>query len=143
MIVVDTSIIAYLYLSSSKSPLAEKLLLIDSVWQVPRLWRSEFRSVVSLYLRKGLLQYDDVLILLHEAEDLLKNNEYDIPSSDIMLLVRSSQCSAYDCEFVALAKCLTVPLVTEDKKRLKAFPETAISLHDILLKNSDKQTIRY
>ncbi|MDQ7050170.1 MAG: type II toxin-antitoxin system VapC family toxin [Enterobacterales bacterium] len=139
MIVVDINIIAYFYLTSPKSELAEKLLLIDCDWQVPRLWRSEFRSVVSLYLRKKILPYEDILVILHEAEDLLKNNEYDLPSADIMPLVSSSRCSAYDCEFVALAKCLSVPLVTEDKKILKAFPETAISLQDFLSLHSGKK----
>ena len=44
----------------------------------------------------------------------------------------SHGCSAYDCEFVALALDLKVPLVTSDKKVLKAFKGTAIALHEFL-----------
>ena len=50
------------------------------------------------------------------------------PSADIMQLVNQSECSAYDCEFVALAKYLGVPLVTADNKLLREFPGIAKSL---------------
>lgn len=43
-------------------------------------------------------------------------------------LVRDSDCSAYDCEFVALAVKLDTKLVTVDKKLLKAFPDRAVAL---------------
>ena len=39
-----------------------------------------------------------------------------------------SGCTAYDCEFVALADVHQVPLVTVDRRILKAFPKLAISL---------------
>lgn len=45
-----------------------------------------------------------------------------------MALAASSACSAYDCEFVALAKDLDIPLVTADKQILTQFPDVAVSL---------------
>jgi len=50
----------------------------------------------------------------------------------VLTLTDSSQCSAYDWEFVALAKQLSVKLVTEDKKILREFPEVTVSLDDFL-----------
>ncbi len=132
MIVVDTNIIAYLYISGEKSPQAEQLLSFDSLWNAPILWRSEFRSVLSLYLRKGILNLDEILIMIQQAEKLLDDNEYKISSAHIMQLVNSSSCSAYDCEFVALAQYLDLPLITADKKILSEFPTVAKSL-DIYL----------
>lgn len=128
MIVVDTNIISYLYISGARSNQAEQLLSSDPQWVAPVLWRSEFRSVLSLYLRKQYLSFDEVLLIIHQAESLLSANEYEIPSALIMQLVSSSQCSAYDCEFVALAQYLGVPLITADKRILREFPKTAISL---------------
>jgi predicted nucleic acid-binding protein len=55
MIVVDTNVIAYLYLTGEYSDLSERLLEHDPDWMAPRLWRSEFRNVLALYLRKELL----------------------------------------------------------------------------------------
>jgi len=43
--------------------------------------------------------------------------------------VRDSDCSAYDCEFVALATKLGAMLVTMDAKLLRAFPKQAIALN--------------
>ena len=132
MIVVDTNIIAYLYISGEKSLQAEQLLSFDSLWNAPILWRSEFRSVLSQYLRKGILSLDDILIMIQQAEKLLDDNEYKISSAHIMQLVNSSSCSVYDCEFVALAQYLDIPLITADKKILREFPKVAKSL-DIYL----------
>ncbi len=128
MIVVDTNIISYFYISGEKSQLAEQLLLADSGWNAPILWRSEFRNVLSQYLRKNILAFDEVLLIIQQAEKLLTDNEFEIPSAHIMQLVSSSNCSAYDCEFVALAQYLGVTLVTEDKKVLKEFPDITKSL---------------
>lgn len=132
MIVVDTNIIAYLYISGEKSLQAEQLLTFDSLWNAPILWRSEFRSVLSQYLRKGILSLDDILIILQQAEKILDDNEYKISSAHIMQLINSSSCSAYDCEFVALAQYLDIPLITADKKILREFPKVAKSLDTYL-----------
>ena len=137
MIVVDTNIIAYLYLSGDRSHQAEQLLLQDPHWCAPVLWRSEFRSVLSQYLRKELLTFEEVLLILEQAEDLLCENEYEVPSAHVMHTVKSSRCSSYDCEFVALARYLGVPLITADKTLLQEFPETAKSLESAAgVKNS-------
>jgi predicted nucleic acid-binding protein len=48
-----------------------------------------------------------------------------VNSLDVLRLVQQSKCSAYDCEFVALARSLNVPLITMDKQILKDFPTTA------------------
>jgi len=42
--------------------------------------------------------------------------------------VLASDCSAYDCEYVALAQDLDVPLVTTDRQVLREFPKIAVSL---------------
>lgn len=128
MIVVDTNIISYLYISGERSQQAEHLLSVDSHWCAPVLWRSEFRSVLGQYLRKKILGIDEVLLIMDQAEKLLNDNEYEVPSVFIMHLLGSSKCSAYDCEFVALAQYLGVPLVTADKQILHEFPAIAMAI---------------
>lgn len=61
------------------------------------------------------------------AEELLAGREHIPDSGHILRLVERSGCSAYDCEFVALALDLRVPLLTSDKRILRDFPETAVS----------------
>lgn len=53
MIVVDTNLIGYLFLSSEGSLLAEAVLIKDMDWVAPLLWRSELRNVLAYYLRKN------------------------------------------------------------------------------------------
>lgn len=132
MIVVDTNILAYLYLPTGFSEQAERLLLTQPTWIVPVLWRSEFRNVLALYLRKEILTLEQAYDIQTEAEALLAGNEYDVPSLDVLRLIEASECSAYDCEFVALAKRTNTVLVTEDKKILKQFPNITLSLADAI-----------
>lgn len=132
MIVVDTNTLAYLYLNSDKSAQAERLLTLEPEWIAPRLWKSEFRNVLALYLRKAILSIEDVLLILRHAESLMLGNEHEVSSVPVMQLVQSSTCSAYDCEFVALAKMLGVPLITADKKIIGAFPGIACTIDDFL-----------
>ena len=129
MIVVDTNIVAYLYLPTAFTEQAEQLLRDDPVWSAPILWRSEFRNVLALYLRKGLMDFSKALQLQTEAESLLRENEYEVASLDVLRLVQGSPCSAYDCEFVALAQELGTNLITADTAILDAFPGTATALN--------------
>ncbi len=133
MIVVDANIISYLYITGDRSQQSEDLLSSDSNWVAPILWRSEFRNVLAQYLRKNLLNIDEILLIIQQAEKLLTDHEYEISSAHIMQLVKSSQCSAYDCEFVALAQYLDVPLITTDKKILREFPEIAQTAESYLV----------
>lgn len=135
MIVVDTNILVYLLIPDSGFDEAEKLLDKDSEWAAPLLWRSEFRNVLSVYFQKKLLTFDQLLQIQNTAEDLLIGHEYELSSPHILELVRQSTCSAYDCEFIALAKHLDVPLVTQDKKVLREFPNTAMNISQYLEKH--------
>lgn len=133
MIVVDTNILAYFYLPTECSEKAEALLAKDPFWCAPVLWRSEFRNVLALYLRKQVISFEQAIGIQSEAESLMRGNEFDLSSIDILALVNKSRCSAYDCEFVALAMSLKIRLVTADKKIMSEFPDIAVSLDHMLV----------
>lgn len=128
MIVVDTSLIGYLYLESNQSTLAEQALLKDAEWVAPLLWRSEFRNVLALYLRKRWLTLGESQKIMTGALDQMETHEYEVASDRVLRLVAESSCSAYDCEFVALAHELGTFLVTVDKQILRDFSAIAVSL---------------
>lgn len=128
MIVVDTNVIAYLLLPGELSPRADALYGRDPDWAAPIFWRSEFRNLLAGYLRRETLGFDDVVRIQNEAEALVSGNEHEVGSRLVLELVRDSGCTAYDCEFVALAMQIGVKLVTMDKKLLKAFPRHTTSL---------------
>jgi predicted nucleic acid-binding protein len=128
MIVVDTNIVGYLYLTSDRSVQAEQALIKDPLWSAPLLWRSELRNVLALYIRKKLLGLEEAQQIMEEATRLMQDREYEVVSYQVLGLAAASNCSAYDCEFVALASDLGVPLVTVDQQILDQFPDVAIPL---------------
>jgi predicted nucleic acid-binding protein len=128
MIVVDTNVIGYLFLSSDQSLLAERALQKDIKWAAPVLWRSEFRNVLTFYMRKNIINLEQAQTIMNSALKLLKGQEYQVPSSEVLRLASESKCSAYDCEFIAVASDLRVPLVTVDKQLVREFPSVAVSL---------------
>jgi predicted nucleic acid-binding protein len=128
MIVVDSNVIAYLYLPTAHTRAAEALLQRDPAWAAPVLWRSEFRNVLAGYLRRGTLSLDATIGLQTEAESLMAPHEQAVDSAHVLRLAMDSACTAYDCEFVSVAIRLGVPLVTLDKAVLRAFPQHASPL---------------
>ena len=128
MIVVGTDIQAYLCLPGDFTQRAEALLAQDADWVAPTLWRSEFRNILAGFMRRGTLTFEQAYAIQREAEALLSGREYEMDSYDVLALVRKSDCSAYDCEFVALAVRLGIRLVTMDKKLLRGFPGEAVAL---------------
>eukprot|EP00456_Euglypha_rotunda_P038238 TRINITY_DN2935_c0_g1_i2.p1 TRINITY_DN2935_c0_g1~~TRINITY_DN2935_c0_g1_i2.p1 ORF type:complete len:132 (-),score=20.42 TRINITY_DN2935_c0_g1_i2:116-511(-) len=128
MIVVDSNVLAYLYLPGEYTADAEALLESDPEWAAPVLWRSEFRNVLAGYMRRKTLTFDQADAVQCEAENLLAGSEFEVESHAVLELVRDSECSAYDCEFIALATKLNTMLVTMDKKVLRAFPKRSVAL---------------
>ena len=51
--------------------------------------------------------------------------EHTVKAEALLELIRDSNCSAYDCEFVALARRLSTKFVTMDSRLLAAFPVDA------------------
>jgi len=127
MIVADANLLIYLYVQGQRTEESEAVLQLDALWAMPFLWRSEFRNSLIGLVRAHVLQLDDALTMLDEAERWLNRCEYNVLSRQVLTLASRSGCSAYDCEFVALAQDLEVPLVTSDRQILKAFPTVAVS----------------
>lgn len=128
MIVVDSNVLAYLYLPGEYTAAAEALLEQDPDWAAPILWRSEFRNILAGYMRRKAITFEQADSLQREAESLLEGAEFEVESSAVLELVRDSGCSAYDCEFIALAMKLGTKLATMDKKLLSAFPKRTVAL---------------
>ncbi len=132
MIVVDTNILIYLYIQGEHTAAVEQLITIDSVWTAPPIWASEFRNVLALYMRKNIISLPQAMAIMEQAENLMKSNDYQPSSESVLALVNSSACSAYDCEFVSVAKQLQLPLITQDKKILAEFPRIANKLENFI-----------
>jgi predicted nucleic acid-binding protein len=128
VIVADTNLIAYLVIRDEHSELADKVFETDPAWAAPLLWQSELRSALAKYIQHAGMSMEAALITLHSAEEVIAGREYRISSERVLELAARSKCTAYDCEYVALAQELMAPLVTADKQLLREFPKVAVSL---------------
>jgi len=127
MIVVDTNLILYLYVPSTRTAQAEAVFRRDPMWVTPILWRSEFRNTLAGLIRQGTLSLETAVQISYRAEFWMGGREYTAMSDQVLQLAAGSSCSAYDCEFVAVAQSLELSLITADRQILRAFPSIAVS----------------
>ncbi len=130
MIVADTNLIAYLV---TKRPpelhaLAVKVYEQDAVWRAPILWRSEFMNVLALQVKVKNLSPQAAIEEMKFALELMEAGEHQTDFNAVLELAAATGASAYDCEFVSLARRLNVKLVTNDGPLLKLFPHDSVSL---------------
>ncbi len=130
MIVADADVIAFFWIKTDRSGAARQAHRKDADWQVPRLWRPEFRSVLQQHMVVKGMPYSQALWYARKAEHMLRGQEHAVSTPDVLKLVEQTGHSAYDCEYVALARTLGVTLVTGDRALPKRFPNTAVLLED-------------
>lgn len=132
MIVVDTNILSYLMLPTAQASLAEAVWNKDSTWVSPMLIHSEFRNVVLGAVRRQDIQQEDALAMLDQALEVVDVPVDVVDGQGVLRLALESGCSAYDCEFVWLARAINVPLVTADRRVLESFAGIAVSMETFL-----------
>jgi predicted nucleic acid-binding protein len=128
VIVVDANVIIYLQIPGEQTEQAVSAYRKDPNWIAPRLWRSEFRNALALYMRRGILTLAKALEAMQRAEDAMQGRDFDVVPASVLKLAADSGCSAYDCEYVSLAQDLDVPLITSDKAILRKFKSIAMSM---------------
>jgi predicted nucleic acid-binding protein len=127
VIVADTNLLVAYWAGGNGAALAERIRRQDQDWEVPRFWRSEFRNTVVGMVRARVLSADQAVAVATDAERALLAHEHNVVTHDVVALALQSGCTAYDCEFVALAQGLGIPLVTFDREVLRAFPRRAVT----------------
>jgi predicted nucleic acid-binding protein len=143
MIVVDAMVLNYGLINHPHfSDEVEELRGNDASWIGPPIWRSEQRNALMQYVRASDPRIPRTDIDLGEAQSYMKDAEgwmktLNVRSSVILRLAAESGCTAYDCEYVALAQRLGVRLVTYDNEVLEAFPNTAMTPSDFLSMDGD------
>jgi predicted nucleic acid-binding protein len=128
MIVVDCSVIVgWVVAVDAYHDLAVATRHKDPAWHAPFLYRSEFRSVAAGYLRKGELLET---LLAAGALAVQGVEAHQVTDAEVFSVLKASPVSAYDAEYIALARRLACPLVTTDQVVLRQWPGLAIRLSD-------------
>ncbi len=135
MIVVDTNIIAYTLIDGDFTAAARQLYAQDPVWRLPPLWRHEFLNILTISATQGICSPDDANQLWNKAINLFTRCELPVDMTAALSIAIDQEISGYDAQFIALAHALKVPLITQDRKLLKKFPEITYSIENFLQKS--------
>ena len=114
MIVVDTNVMVSLLLGGEHGEEAARLFEQDPEWAAPVILVSELRNVLVGYVRRGTLTPEEARGMIDDAAEALRRRTATVPSDEVLDTALECDLSAYDAEFVVLARTLGVPLVTLD-----------------------------
>lgn len=127
MIVADCTLIVPMYVADLRTPLAEAVFVRDPVWLSPPLWRSEMRNAIRAYFRVGHITLDEAKLSMRRAEAHMSRGEVVVSSDAVLDIVGTFGCTAYDAEYVVVARELGLPLITADAELLRKFPDVALT----------------
>jgi predicted nucleic acid-binding protein len=122
MIVADANVIAYLLVEGRKTDLARQLHALDPQWRMPPFWRAEFLNVLALQVQHG-----GAPLLLAErtwesAVALFHAGEIQVDEVNALRLAARYRITAYDAQYVELARQLGVSCVSEDRELARKCP---------------------
>ena len=119
MIVVDVNVVAYCFIAGERTAQARALLRRDPDWRLPALWRHEYLNVAT-FVRQGGATIEETRVLWRRT--LVGAREHGVDMEAALALASEHRLSAYDAQYIVLARQLQTICVTEDKRMLKTFP---------------------
>ena len=126
MIVVDTNVMVYLVTGSEDNgDRAAALLRTDSDWAAPSILLSELRNVLTGFVRREWMALSDAKAMHDDALAILADRIGAVDGSEVLAVAASAGLSAYDAEFVVLARELGCELVSADEGLLEAASDVA------------------
>ena len=130
MIVVDTNVMIHLLMGGEHGPDAALLLQQNPEWATPVILMSELRNVLLGYVRRGALVPDQAKAMTDDAASILGDRLATVSGDHVFDVALECGLTAYDAEFVALARTLGVSLATLDSAILRGAPDVAVSLQN-------------
>ena len=128
MIIVDTNVIVYRIVQGPETAQAMRLEARDPAWRVPGLWRYEFTNAIWMMVRAGMINRQEALDALDRADRKMSSHELVVPQADALDAALQYNVSAYDAQYVALAKASGVVCVTADRPLLQKTPGITVPL---------------
>lgn len=132
MFVIDTNIIAPLYVRSARTDAVTKLFAQDQIWRTEPLALIELSNVLITYERARYITAATARDCLERAAAFLQPNLFRVSHQAALDAALRYGTTAYDARFLALADQLGSRLVTEDAKLRAAAPMLTRSLVEAL-----------
>lgn len=125
MIVVDTNVMTSLVVDGPDAVDSAALLQQDAEWAAPGILLSELRNVLLGFVRRAELTPDQAKAMCDDASLVLGGRISSVSGSRVIDTALECGLTAYDAEFVVLARTLGVPLATSDRAILAGAPDIA------------------
>jgi predicted nucleic acid-binding protein len=132
MLLVDTNIVAPLFVFSARTGDVQELRARDGIWRTDPFVLIEFSNVLATYQRARYITAAVARECLARAEAFLQPHFFPVGNEAALEFALRYRTTAYDGRFLALADQLGTRLVTEDAKLRAAAPALTQSLTEAL-----------
>ncbi len=132
MVLVDTNVIAPLYVRSARTEAVEELFARDAVWRTEPLALIELSNVLVTYERSRYITAATARDCLNRAAAFLQPHLFRVSHQAALEAALDYRVTAYDARFLALADQLGIRLITEDARLRAAAPALTQSLAEVL-----------
>jgi len=126
----DANVILYALTPGEHTPAAREALEAADGVAVPALWRLEVANALAGIVRKGFLRPERAVEMFAGAISTFAPREHEVAPGAALQMALESNLSAYDSEYVALARELGCTLLTRDARILREAPDVARPLVD-------------
>ena len=130
MIVADANVILYALTPGEHTATARRALEGADGVAVPTLWRLEVANALAVITRRGLLTPEEATQAFTGALATFSSREHEVAADAALRIAIDSALSAYDAEYVALARELGCTLLTNDGRIVREAPDVARPLAD-------------
>ena len=128
MVIVDTNIVAPLYVRSARTDAVTQLFALDALWRTEPLALIELSNVLITYERARYITTARARDCLNRAAAFLQPHLFRVSHQAALDAAFRYGTTAYDARFLALAQQLRMRLVTEDAKLRAVAPALTYSL---------------
>lgn len=132
MIVIDANILIYALIECDNSHWIPQLRAKDADWRTTGLCLHETLNVLATYQRRRLLTLAQCRELLGHANRFIDVAQCEVDMEAALSAAATYGITGYDAQYVALAKSMAVPLITEDRKLREAVPGVGVSMQDFI-----------
>lgn len=129
---IDCNVLIHLLLDGEQSERARELLRRDADWRSEPFVLVELSNVLATWMRTRDLTLASATTVLGHAQEVLDAGLQATGHAEALAMAARYLVTAYDARYLAFARDLGVPLVTEDAKLRKAAPALTCSLADAL-----------
>jgi predicted nucleic acid-binding protein len=134
MIVVDTTVVPFLFLEGELTKAVRELHSVDPGWVTPPILNHE---ILNLLTKIGVDEgHEPMERLWREIRSVLgANQQIPDPVRSLRLGIEHG-LSGHEAQYLCLAESLGLPLITEEERLMALFPKRAFGVLDYLGVNS-------